>query len=103
VCPACRRAAPDRLLIRRRMVSIAVFPVRRDGKRPPRPPPRGRYGRDPEEAMHPVIIQAIAIDQIRTMHEHAATRQRAAGCRGTTAAWSRRWLSWRGLRPFSPR
>jgi hypothetical protein len=53
--------------------------------------------------MHPVIIQAIAIDQIRTMHEHAATRQRAAGCRGTTAAWSRRWLSWRGLRPFSPR
>ena len=46
--------------------------------------------------MHPLIIQAIATDQVRAIHEHAAARQRAAGSRCTRAGWPRRWLSWPG-------
>ena len=50
--------------------------------------------------MHPLIIQAIATDQLRAMHEHAAARQRAAESRCTRAGWPRRWLGWPGPRPF---
>jgi len=45
-----------------------------------------------EEAMNPVIIQAIALDRDRAMRERAAARQRAAECRGTRAGWPGRWL-----------
>jgi hypothetical protein len=50
-----------------------------------------------EEAVHPLIIQAIATDQVRARHEHAAALQRAADSRRTRAAWPRRRLSWPGL------
>ena len=59
----------------------------------------GRHGRHHEavtaatreEAMHPLIIQAIAADQVRAMHEQAAARQRAAESRGTRAGRPRSW------------
>jgi hypothetical protein len=53
-----------------------------------------------EDTMHPLIVQAIATDQIRAMHEHAAGRQRATSSFCTRAPWPRRWLSWPSLRPF---
>lgn len=43
-----------------------------------------------EEAMHPETIQALASDQVRAIHEHAAARRRAAAFRRTSAGW-RRW------------
>jgi hypothetical protein len=49
-----------------------------------------------EEAVHPLIIQAIATDQVRAMHEHAAAPQRAAASRRKRAAGPRRRLSWPG-------
>jgi hypothetical protein len=66
----------------------------------------GRHGRPHEavtaatreEAAHPLIIVAIATDQVRAMHEHAAALQRAAESRRKRAAGPRRWLSWPGLR-----
>lgn len=68
----------------------------------------GRYGRrheavtaaTREEAMNPLIIQAIAADQVRAMHEQAAARQRAAQSRRTGAGrrpWLRRPGPGRGL------
>jgi hypothetical protein len=45
-----------------------------------------------EEAMHPLIIQSIAADQVREMHEHAAAWQRAAASRRTRAGRPRPWL-----------
>jgi hypothetical protein len=51
-----------------------------------------------EEAMDPVIIQAIAADQVQAMHEHAAARQRAVVYRRRRAGRSRRRLGWAGLR-----
>jgi hypothetical protein len=51
-----------------------------------------------EEAMNPVIIQAISVDQVQAMREHVAARQRAAACRRSKAGRSRRWLGWPGLR-----
>jgi len=64
----------------------------------------GRHGRHHEavtaatreEAVHPLIIQAISTDQVRAMHEHAAARQRAAESRRTGAWRPRRWLRWPG-------
>jgi len=64
----------------------------------------GRHGRHHEavtaatreEAVHPLIIQAIANDQVRAMHEHAAALQRAAASRCQRTAGPRRWLSWPG-------
>ena len=50
-----------------------------------------------EEAMHPLIIQAIASDQVRAIHEHTAARQRAAAFRRTSAGW----LRWSGRGPGS--
>jgi hypothetical protein len=44
--------------------------------------------------MNPVIIQAIAADQVQAMHEHAVTRQPTADNDRTSAA--RPWLRWPG-------
>jgi hypothetical protein len=45
-----------------------------------------------EEVMHPLLIQSMAADQVRTMHEDAAARQRAAESRRTRAGRPRPWL-----------
>jgi hypothetical protein len=50
-----------------------------------------------EQAMNPLIIQAIAADQVQAMHEHVAARQRAVVYRRRRAGRSRRRLGWPGL------
>jgi len=64
----------------------------------------GRHGRHHEavmaaireEAMHPLIIQAIAADRVRARHAEAAAWQRAAWSRRTGAGRPRARLRWPG-------
>jgi hypothetical protein len=52
-----------------------------------------------EQAMNPVIIQAIAADQVQATHEYVAARQRAVVYRRRRAGRSRRRLGWPGRGP----